>query len=174
VTHTDVIDTLLNLSRPSADPARVATFEKLLVRVAVVQTQYANARSEYHALAERISEISMKAILPRVEPTAYPTAGKLFHAGTALLGHLDSPLVDLRDGVRNVRGALSADAARFTAAMQTLERDVIRAEGNVLHMVTLVRVIESALATLAAGDFLSPEFVVPPALPGFVAEGAKK
>jgi hypothetical protein len=162
VNHTDVISTLLQLSRPPAPADRLATYQKLLARVGAVQAPHAQAHDEHHALAELLATLDMRALIPKITPEAYPTVGRLFHAGTALRDHLDGDLRDLRAGVRAAREALVGPASQFTSTMQTLERDVERNEGSVLHMATLVKVIEFALNTLVATPFTSDEFIVPP------------
>jgi hypothetical protein len=167
MTHTDVIDSLLKLSHSAPPPERVITFQKLLVRVAAIQAQYARAREEHQPLAEQASMLEMRTLLPKIEATSYPVVGRLYHAGVALRDHLDTDLRDLRDGVRDARKALVGPESQFTSSMQALERDVERQENTVKRMATLVKVAESALDALAAEPFVSPGFVVPKLVPFF-------
>lgn len=160
--HIEVVDTLLQLSRPAPAPERVATFQQILARAGDIQAQFATARDEHYALAELVATLVMRALIPKVEPAAYPMVGKLYHAGVALRDHLDGDVRDLRVGVRAAREALVGPAYLFTSAMQVLERDLERYEGAIKRMAVLAKVAESALDTLAATAFVSTEFVVPP------------
>jgi hypothetical protein len=161
INNIEIIDTLLFLSRPAADPARTATFGRLATRAAAVVAAYREMRDDYADAAEVLAQLDLKVLQPKLTTAAWPLVGRVSQAGTALRDHLDAPLADLRNAVRACRASLVGPEHLFVAAAQALEKAVEREEHTAKHVESLVAVAEKALAALTGSQFLSTEYTVP-------------
>lgn len=156
---TDVVATLIAISRPPRPAKWTATYEPLAAKYEGAQAALDAFCSSAGPLADDLAMINVTALVPHIVPDAMPHVGQLVHAGRDLRAALDSNFVDLRDSLRSARSATKE--SDFTSAIEKAQTLLPRVEGTVVEIARLVDKIHALILKLSATTFVSSSLVIP-------------
>lgn len=160
-------DTILSLV-PSLAPVRQVTLDAHVARAEAAHGTLLDLIDEWGAVVEAVSRMPVQQLRPKLVPEAFNLVGRAVRLAVELRDRFDHPVsIDVRS---TIRGSYSAkEDGAFTAAMQTLDRDVTRYATSVAHARHQAFQLRTLLDELEAMPAVySDRFVVPEPIPGAI------